>query len=170
MHTSEIKEKYPDVVINTKGGSDSYREGAIIVERHNVAVIVKHPLEDSYLIAKWKKSDWNGFVTGGIEEGDTEENTARTEVLEETGYKNIKNVIVTERFSHGLFFHPVKKENRLAHYNLVIVELVDLEKNPVSEVEKAIADFVWVPFSEVSSTLTQDDMKALWEFYCLLSR
>jgi len=170
MKTSEIKEKYPDVDINTKGGSDTYQEGSVIVERNNVAVIIKHPEEDLYLIAKWKKSDWNGFVTGGIEEGDTEEDTARIEVSEETGYKNIRIVTSTDKVTHGLFFHPVKKENRLAHYNLVIVELADLEREQVSEEEKTIADFVWVPSEKVLSMLTQDDMKILWEYYCTLSK
>ncbi len=151
--------------INDDGGKDSFQPKKNVVERSNVACIIKHPTEEKYLISKWKKVTWNGFVTGGIEAGDTEEDTARKEVIEETGYRNIKNVEVKDFSSHGLFYHPVKEENRFAHYRLVVVGLSDLEQNEVSEEERAICDFVWVDKKEVESTLTRTDMKSLWQFY-----
>lgn len=161
----EFREKYPNIDINLDGGSDQYQEDKPVIERDPLAIIIKHPIEDSYLIAKWRKSVWNGFVTGGIEEGDTLEDTVRKEIHEETGYKNIDNIITTNAVSHGLFFHPVKNVNRLAHYHLVIVRLKNLEKDEVSEEEKAIADFVWVNKDEVMDTLTRSGIKDLWQFY-----
>lgn len=161
----ELKQKYPKIDINISGGSDSFQEDKPIIERDPIAVIIKHPTEESYLMAKWKKSDWNGFLTGGIEEGDTVEQTVMKEIYEETGYKNIENVRQTDCVSHGLFFHPVKNVNRLAHYHLVIATLKDLEQDTVSEEEKAIADFVWIKKDEVLSLLTRDSMKELWNYY-----
>lgn len=62
----ELKKTYPDIDINMTGESDSFKEGLPIVERDPIAVIIKHPTENSYLISQWKKSAWNGFLTGGI--------------------------------------------------------------------------------------------------------
>jgi len=47
-----ITKLYPDIEINDMGGPDTYREGLPVVERDPVAVIIKHPSENAYLIAK----------------------------------------------------------------------------------------------------------------------
>ncbi len=151
--------------INVGPGQDAYVSAASIIERNNVACIIKHPTEEKYLISKWKQVAWNGFLAGGIEEGTTKEETAKQEVKEETGYTNIKNITTYDFASHSLFYHVVKQQNRLAHYNLVVVQLADLTQEEVSEEEKAIADFVWVDKNEVSNLLTRYDMKSLWEKY-----
>ena len=160
-----IKEVYPDIDVNSFGGPDSYRPEARIVERDPIAVIIKHSTDESYLISKWKKTEWNGFLTGGIEEGDTVETTVVKEIHEETGFKNVGKIQPMDFTSHSLFFHPVKNENRLAHYHLVFAQLTNLEKDEVTEEEKAIADFVWVDLNDVLSTLSRNDMKLLWEYY-----
>lgn len=162
----DIVKLYPDIDINLEGGVDSYRGDAPIVERNPLAVIIKHPNEDLYLLAKWKGDFvWNGFLTGGIEGEDTVEKTVRKEIHEETGYKNVSVVSQMNFVSHGLFFHPVKNVNRLAHFHLVYAELADLEKDEVSEEESVIADFIWVREKEVMETLTRKGMKILWDFY-----
>lgn len=162
----EIRAKYPDIDVNMSGGSDSYNPEAPIIERDPIAVIIKHPTDNLYLIAQWKKSNWNGFLTGGIEEGDTLEETVEKEIYEETGFKNIATIKPLDFVSHGLFFHPVKNVNRLAHYHLVFAQLKDLKQDEVSEEEKAIAEFVWLPESEILDILTRTDMKLLWKYYC----
>ncbi len=166
----EIKKKYPSINVNDRGGSDSFQEGVEIIERDPVTVVLKHPTKDSYLIAKWKKSAWNGFITGGIEEGDTLEETVRKEICEEAGYKNVGKIIPTTHVAHGLFFHVIKGVNRLAHYHLVAAKLEDLEQDETSAEEQAIADFVWVPGDKVRKTLTEVDMKALWDAYKCLGK
>jgi len=161
-----IKAKYPTININDRGGTDSFQEGVEIVERDPVAIIIKHPTEDLYLMAKWKKSTWNGFVTGGIEEGDTLEETVKKEIHEETGYKHVGKIVETDEVAHGIFFHVIKGVNRLAHYHLVLAKLEDLDQDEVSAEEKAIADFEWIPFDQVEALLTENDMKSLWSAYC----
>ena len=151
--------------VNIGPGNDAYVSSAPITERNNVACIIKHPTEEKYLVSKWKQVAWNGFLTGGIEEGVTMEETAKQEVREETGYTNIKNITPCNFASHSLFYHIVKKQNRLAHYNLVVVELEDLTKVDVSDEEQAICDFVWVSKNEVMDMLTRYDMKSLWQKY-----
>lgn len=161
----KLMELYPDIDINEEGGSDAYREGLPIVERDPLAVIIKHPVENLYLLADWKQAEWKGFLTGGIEDGDSLEKTVLKEIHEETGYKNISKIIPMNFASHALFFHPIKNVNRLAHYHLVFVQLENLDKDEVSEEESCIADFIWVPYDKVMGTLTRKGIKQLWEFY-----
>lgn len=161
----EIIKIYPDICINNEGESDAYKEGLPIIERDSVAIVIKHPNENLYLLADFKQSKWKGFLTGGIEGGDSLEKTVYKEIHEESGYKNISKIISMNFVSHSLFFHPVKKVNRLAHYHLAYAELADLEKDEVSDEEKNIADFIWVSFDNVLETLTRKGMKLLWKFY-----
>ncbi len=165
MTRQDVLQLYPDVDINEGSGADRFQEEKPITERTNIAVIIKHPTEERYLLAHWKSSDWNGFLTGGVEEGDTVVETVHKEVLEETGYKNVASVQPMDCVSRGLFYHPVKQVNRLAHYHLVYVELGDLEQEEISEEEKAIAEFRWIDKDKVEGTLTREDMKILWRFY-----
>ncbi len=151
--------------INCGPLADAYQSSAAIVERNNVACIIKHPTENKYLLAKWKQVNWTGFVTGGIEEGFTAEQTAMQEVKEETGFSDIASVEIKDFSSHGLFYHVVKKQNRFAHYRLVVVTLSGLTRAEVSQEEKLIADFVWVDEKEVAASLTRFDMLSLWQFY-----
>lgn len=164
MTKEDILKQYPDIDINESGGTDTFQPDAPIVERDPIAVIIEHPTQKQYLIARWSNG-WCGFLTGGIEEGDTLEDTVRKELLEETGFKSIAHIEPMNFVSHGLFFHIVKKVNRLAHYHLVFAKLADLEQEPVSEEEQAIATFVWVPKDEIEGILTREDMKKLWRFY-----
>ncbi len=150
---------------NTGPGDDAYRFGVEEIERQNVVCIIQHPTEDKFLCAVWKQVNWHGFVTGGIEIGHTPEETARHEVLEETGYQNIKSVKVFDESSHGLFYHVVKKHNRLAHYRIVHIKLLDLEQRETSEEEKAIADFVWIEGDKVHEFLTREDMRYPWRYF-----
>jgi 8-oxo-dGTP pyrophosphatase MutT (NUDIX family) len=161
----DLIKTYPDIDINNEGGPDAYNEDLPIVERDPIAVIIKHPKENLYLLADWENADWKGFLTGGIEDGDTLEATVKKEVYEETGYKNISKIVLMNFTSHALFYHPVKNVNRLAHYHLVFAELLNLDKDVVSEEESRIAKFIWVPFEEVSALLTRKGMKLLWNFY-----
>jgi len=164
MTKEEILKLYPDVEINQSGGLDNFRENDPIVERNPIAVIIQHPTEDLYLIAKWSNG-WCGFLTGGVEDGDSLEDTVHKEILEETGFKNVANIQKMDCVSHGLFYHIVKHVNRLAHYHLVFAKLADLEQAQISEEEVAIAKFMWVNKDTVQEILSRGDMKKLWNFY-----
>ena len=160
-----ILQKYPDVDINRSGGTDSFQEGLPIVERNPIAVVIKHPEQNLYLLAHWVASAWTGFLTGGIEEGDTLEQTVVKEIAEETGYTNVASIIKTDCVARGLFFHPIKNVNRLAHYHLVFAQLGSLEQISVSDEEKKIANFEWHQEAEVLDLLTRNDMKILWKYF-----
>ncbi|MCI5050958.1 MAG: class I tRNA ligase family protein [Candidatus Pacebacteria bacterium] len=148
--------------VNTGPGDDAFREGEEIVDRDNVVVIIEHPEKDEFLCARWKQVDWQGFVTGGIEDGMSIEETALSEVREETGYQNPEIIKVYDQSSHGLFWHVVKQQNRRANYRIVHVKLKDLEQVARSPEEQAIADFLWIPRLEVNDFLKREDMRYPW--------
>ncbi|MBP6854862.1 MAG: class I tRNA ligase family protein [Candidatus Pacebacteria bacterium] len=151
--------------VNTGPGKDAYQDGIEEVSRENIVCIIEHPTEDKFLCAVWKQVDWKGFVTGGIEEGHTTEETARREIPEETGYKNIASIKVFDKSSHGLFYHVFKKHNRFAHYKIVHVKLADLDRDEVSPEEKSIADFVWVDGEKVHDFIMREDMRYPWRVF-----
>lgn len=71
-------------------GADAPRQELPFVERDAITAIVRNPKTGKYLGLRWKKVDWDTFITGGPEGGQTAEEGARMEVREESGYKNLK--------------------------------------------------------------------------------
>jgi len=138
------------------------QEDKPFVEREAIMAVVKHWEKDSFLGLEWKEVDWKTFVTGGPEEGQTMEEAARNEILEETGYKNLKLVKTLPRV-HGKFFHVPKNLNRFAHFTVFYFELENGEKNDISEKEKNIHEVVWVSQEKMEHFLTPDSHKHIWK-------
>lgn len=151
-------------MVTHKEGPDAFRADMPIAERNAVVCIVKHHKEDKYLCVNWKATKWQGFVIGGIEAGENIEEASIREVQEETGYKNLKFVRESGRVD-ARFYQVVKKENRLAHYRGVYLELINDDRDVVSEHELALQDAVWLDRTQVSDFLNRSDMKYLWDLY-----
>ena len=148
--------------LNNDGGPDNFREHEPVVDRDAVVCVIKHWSENKYLCLDWKKAAWKGFVTGGIENGESIRETVTREILEETGFKNIKSIQEFPKV-HSKFYQPVKKENRFAHFHPVYVELAGPEQDDISEEEKELYDIKWVSKKEVESFVTRPDIKYIWE-------
>jgi 8-oxo-dGTP pyrophosphatase MutT (NUDIX family) len=129
-------------------GSDAPRPELSFVERDAITAIVRDPKNGKYLGLRWKKVDWETFITGGIEDGQTAEEAARIEVHEESGYKNLRLLMELPRF-HSKFFHHPKEVNRFAHFHSFFFELGDDERDPPSEEEKMRHECVWLSESEL---------------------
>ena len=71
-------------------GDSAIRPDKPMTERQVVVAVVKHPTEDKFLCVKNRKFGWINFVMGGIEGDETPIEAVRREVLEETGYTNLK--------------------------------------------------------------------------------
>ncbi len=138
------------------------KEGEPFVERDAILAIVKHWKKDEYLGLKWKKVAWQTFITGGPEEGQTPEEGARMEVLEETGYRNLK-LLRKLSMVHSQFYHVPKKVNRFAHFHSFLFQLENGEQETISEKEQENHEIVWLSKKEVSKFLTPDSQKYIWE-------
>ncbi|MDO8510475.1 MAG: class I tRNA ligase family protein [bacterium] len=144
-------------------GEDAIRKGLPFKERHAAVCIVKHWSEDKYIGLKWKKTDWRGFVVGGIEDGESLEDAGRREIAEETGYKNAKFVKKLGGIIHSQFYHPLKNENRWAKFQGLYFELENGEREEISAEENAIHEVLWLTRDEVEKFLNARDMRHFWQ-------
>jgi leucyl-tRNA synthetase len=121
------------------------------VERQTIHGIVHNPITDKYLCVQWKKFPWTTFVVGGVEpEDDDVVAAARREIMEETGYKNIKLSRVLGGQVVSEYYAAHKDVNRKGYVNAVLFELIDDEKSPVSEEEQSIQTPVWLSLGEIT--------------------
>ena len=125
-----------------------------IVKREAVCAIVRNPKDDSYLCISWKNVLMHGLVTGGIDDGEDHVETARREIREETGYKNLKHIERPEVMINTFFYHRVKKQNRWAHFHYVFFELENEERDLVDEKEAALHEVVWKKRDELKDFFT----------------
>ncbi len=144
-------------------GPDAVRNDLPFQERNAIVAMVKHPTDNSFICLTWKKTDWKGFVIGGIEGDESKEDAVRREILEETGYKNIKSITVFPLIMHSKFFQILKQVNRFAHFYPALVILEDEEKVALSEEEKNLHDISWIKQEDVLEFLNVHDMKEIWK-------
>jgi len=126
-------------------------EGKEEVERDGAISVIYDPKADKYLCLKWKHEPWTTFVTGGIEEGEDAVESARREILEETGYENI-DFIAELSCSQSRFYASHKDINRIANHTVLFFELKTDEKVAVADEEKAKHEVVWLSVEEIEST------------------
>ena len=144
-------------------GPDAVRPTEPFKKRRNAVAIVKHWSEDKYLCFKWKKTDWRGFVIGGIEEGEDAQATALREIAEETGYTSAQFVRSLGGTVHAQYYQLNKQENRWAHFEGFLFQLKNGDKKEVAQEEKDIQDAHWVSKNDVENFLSWvGDMKLLW--------
>ncbi len=146
-------------------GENKTIEGKENVERNIVDVIIKHWSEDKFYCLEWHKKKWKSFVVGGVDEGEKIEEAAVREVMEETGYQNIKVIKKIGWEMHSSFFAAHKDENRYAKRNCVYVELVDGEhKAPDLEHTKNHAG-IWIEKNKVSEFINLPEIKIYWDMF-----
>ncbi|MGE5540787.1 MAG: class I tRNA ligase family protein, partial [Bacillota bacterium] len=152
-HGLPIKQVIEPKFVSTKG-DEAFRPGEEIVHREAVCAVVRNPKDDTYLCISWKGMEMRGQVTGGIEEGEDIVEAARREVLEETGYKNLKHIERPDYTINTFFYHRMKKVNRWAHFHYVFFELENDEREPLAAEEEAMHDVVWTKSSDLRSFFT----------------
>jgi leucyl-tRNA synthetase len=136
------------------------REDQPFVEREAIMAIVKHWSQDKYLGLKWKKVAWGTWITGGVEDM-TPEEAAKSEILEETGFKNPVLKKNLSRY-HSQFYHPPKGVNRFAHFHDFYFELADGEQQKMAEGEEDIHEIVWLSPDEAEKFLTAEGHRYSW--------
>ena len=125
------------------GGADAPREGLPFIERAAITALVRDPVSGKYLGLRWKKVDWETFITGGVEEGQTPEEAAHAEIHEESGYKNLRLIKELPRY-HAKFYHAPKGVNRFAHFHCFLFELENSEQETLATEEAEKHECVWL--------------------------
>ena len=117
-----------------------------------------------YLLLHYPSGHWE-FAKGHIEEGEKTEETAKREIEEETGIKNIKLIPGFKEYSKYFFKKSYDLEGeakKLAPwvFKLVIFYLAetDTENVKISDEHKG---FLWLPFTEAIKKLTFKNAKEL---------
>ena len=136
--------------------------GKKVVERKNVHVIAKNPKTGMYLGLKYKKFNWTTFPMGGIEEGEDIIEAAKRELLEETGYKNVKGGIILGGQVKAEYFAAHKDQNRVSYTNLVYFELIDEEKENISAEENEEHEVVWLSEKDIHSDVMTHAEMDIW--------
>ncbi|MEK7116954.1 MAG: class I tRNA ligase family protein [Patescibacteria group bacterium] len=150
-------------LITKEIGEDAFEKDKPVIERRSVVAVIKHWSEDKYLGAIWKKTGWQGFVIGGIEEGEDAKTAGLREITEETGYKNVEFVKTLPGIINARFLQRVKNQNRLAHFEPVLFRLKDGERAGVVEEEKILQDLKWLGPDEFEKFITHADMQIVWQ-------
>lgn len=122
------------------------------VERNAVEAIIVNPKNDKFLCLKWKAFPWIASVVGGIEDGEDAVEAGKREVLEETGYKNLKYLKTLGGPVESHYHAAHKGHNRKAKVHGVVYELINEEKVEISEEEKDRYDIVWMSWDEINQS------------------
>ncbi|HQT82816.1 MAG TPA: class I tRNA ligase family protein, partial [Candidatus Paceibacterota bacterium] len=133
----------------------AYKPGEPILEKQGIIALIKHWKEDTYLGLAWKKVAWGTFLTGGVDEGMTPEETVLKEIKEETGFVHA-HIVKKLGLVDGLFYHVPKEKNQLVHAHVFSVALSDDEKVAVASEEAAKHDLVWLTPDELRTFLTPE--------------
>ncbi len=145
-----------DVIIpRLPDASNPHQEGKEIVFRTATINVVYDPKTDRYLTLRWKKQPWTTFVTGGVEEGEDVVEAALREIVEETGYTQVRFVRKLGGDAQAEFYAAHKGVNRIARNSLLLFELTGDAREPVADEEAAQHEPVWIPANELASTKFQ---------------
>ncbi|MHB1086181.1 MAG: class I tRNA ligase family protein [Minisyncoccota bacterium] len=160
-----IREVVAPIARSMSPREDAVREGESFQERDAVMCIVKHWEKDEYLCIQWRDYDVRTFISGGVEAGETPEQTGLREIKEETGYQNLKFVRQLGGKSYIEFYHRAKKANVRARFNYLYFGLQDGERVPMSEEESAKHEIVWKKPGEIQGFLTILEKERLWKLF-----
>jgi leucyl-tRNA synthetase len=151
-----------DPLIVKEVGPDGIKREAPFVERRAAVCVIKHWSEDKYLCLRWKKNGWQGFVIGGIEVGEEPSTAGAREITEETGYKNVKFLRSLGGIVHSQFFHQVKDQNRFAHFEPMLFQLENGDRQDISAEENDLHEIKWLSKEEVDRFVSHEDMRIIW--------
>jgi leucyl-tRNA synthetase len=152
-----------DVVMPIRvDAGNPHRHGKETIERNAIHAIIKDPRTKKILCLKWKKQPWTTFVVGGVEGDEDIVEAARREVLEETGYRNLKFIKVLGGKVRSEFFAAHKDVNRIAYFNAIYFELENNERSDVSAEENDTHEVVWLDIKDIRKDTMQCGELDIW--------
>ena len=134
--------------------------------RNTVVVFVKNKRTNEYAILEWHGKQ-EGIVTGimgGVEEGDTPEEAARKEILEEAGLDSLVLVKEMRWVTDAKYCAAHKGVNRHAVVRALLFEVDGIdEQKEIAKEEQEKHTLVWVPEDKVRGKITVIHQKMLWD-------
>jgi leucyl-tRNA synthetase len=131
------------------------------VPRTAVGALIYNPATNKYLVQYSHEFKKHSFIFGGVEEGETYEEAAVRETLEETGYETkFLRYISEETEAH--FYHPGKQVNRALTSRRALLELVSDTQQTVAAEELQKQEPVWLTETELFEKFTIEE-----DLYCL---
>ena len=143
---------------------NNHRPDAPTVPREVVCMVVRHPTEEKFLIAKPAGGDFWSPVMGGIDAGETPEEAAKRELLEESGYRDIKDLELCGDVIASEYYAQHKQANRIAYVHTVAVRLASLDKQEVGSKEQAAQELKWVDRSNLADYPMGAGAKEIYEY------
>ena len=110
------------------------------IYRDCIMLVVKHPTENKYLYLHNKKFGWNILIQGGVEDNESPMLSAVRELVEETGYSDIKKVEKLPFEMDNVFYAAHKNQNRYAKIKTYFIELNSLAQNQHEDEAEVLFD------------------------------
>ena len=117
-----------------------------------------------YLILHYHSGHWE-FARGHGEEGESEENTVKREIAEETGLKYIKIIPGFREYSKFFFkrtygLKPEEKKKAPWVFKLVVLYLAEVKTKDV-KISKEHIGFAWLPYDAAYKKLLKSGKEVL---------
>ncbi len=141
--------------------------------KKSVFVVVKNPKNDKVIVLDWgpRKERFGGkmLIGGGVEGNESFLETAKREIVEETGYKNFKLIKESEFSGHGYFYSNTKNKNMHVSGKGLLFELIDEEKTETNldEGEKNKFTVTWQPIQKVAAMLDDKIHETFYRYLVL---
>jgi len=140
-------------LVDVTAGEFAFRPSLPTVKRRCILAIVKHWEKDEFLCLSSKKYEWKTFVIGGIEDHEDVIEAAKREIIEETGFTDLKLVKQLGGDIAARHFAPHKNENRFASLTGLYFELQSDKSVSVADTEKSHQEVLWVKKDDMANTL-----------------
>ncbi|HUX35733.1 MAG TPA: alpha/beta fold hydrolase [Candidatus Paceibacterota bacterium] len=146
-----------------KDGKDAVRNDKKTIKRKTAYAFLWDRKNNRYLCLDWEKFGWHSGIIGGVEDGEDYVKAGKREIVEETGYKNIKFVKYIGGEAHSHFFAHHKDVNRYAVGQGMLFELIDGKKNDDSEIDLKNHKPVWIEAARMKDWLNLANFKYMWQ-------
>jgi leucyl-tRNA synthetase len=147
----------------TLTGQDAPKSDENIVKFDAATVIIKHWEEELYYVVEFVNKA-QGFVEGHVELGETTDQTAIRETIEESGYKDILRIENLIQHAYGRGYKLSKLREEECHDSLYLIHLKSGERADVNDHE--IKSGKWMSADEIlRSQLFSDGHRLFFEYY-----
>ncbi len=141
--------------------STKRRSGISLVERQIVNAVLFDGEKRRIGVLRWEeeKGGYRTFVMGGVEPGETAEQAALREIIEETGFEDVEVVTVLGEYL-AFYYAAHKYENRKAPTTVVLCRLRNRKRREIKPNQPH--DFLWLNPDEVSDFLRGTAQQRAW--------